>query len=289
MWAGFTAEPMQRRVLRAAAAFAFIVLTPPAQAQEARPDRVRYALTAPTDSAHYYIYARLQQRNVLERLSKFLSPYRLPREVTMQVKSCGEVDAYYENATITVCYEYLAYIQAHAPAWRNDDGIRRRDAVIGPTVDLFLHEMAHALFDLLKIPVFGREEDAADLFSAYILLQSGREDAHALITGVAFLGQKETHEAMASNLEFRHFAKEHGLPGQRFFNVLCVAYGFDPELFADAVTRWNLPPERAVNCKDEYAQLDRAYRMLIMPHVDLNLLAVARSQNWLRFWPSEAP
>jgi len=30
------------------------------------------------------------------------------------------------------------------------------------TFDLFLHELGHAVFDLLKIPVLGREEDAAD-------------------------------------------------------------------------------------------------------------------------------
>ena len=39
---------------------------------------------------------------------------------------------------------------------------------------------------LLKIPLFGREEDAADQFSAYIMLHFGKEDAHRLIEGAAY-------------------------------------------------------------------------------------------------------
>lgn len=255
--------------------------------ESVRPDRVRYVLSAPADPAHRYIHERLERRNVLERVSKFLSPFRLPRDVVILVQSCdGDVNAYYENATIVICYEYLAYIDAHAPSGWHEEGVRRRDAIIGPTVDLFLHEMGHAVFDLLKIPVLGREEDAADLFAAYIQLQADPEDALALISGVAFLGRQETREAMAATVELKHFAKEHGLPGQRLFNVLCVAYGFDPKLFADVITRWNLPPERAENCSLEYAQIDHAFKTLIVPHLDTALFEEVRSKKWLRFWPS---
>jgi hypothetical protein len=277
------------------AAFLLVLSTLLAEAQQpaqqpdaVRTDRVRYVLSAPADPAHRYIHNRLERRNVLERISKFLSPFRLPRDVVILVQSCdGDVNAYYENATIVICYEYLAYIDAHAPSGWYEDGVRRRDAIIGPTVDLFLHEMGHAVFDLLKIPVLGREEDAADLFAAYIQLQADREDALALISGITFLGRKETREAMATNLELKHFAKEHGLPGQRYFNVLCVAYGSDPKLFADAVDRWNLPPERAEGCALEYAQIDHAFKTLIAPHLDMALLEEVRAKKWLRFWPSQ--
>jgi hypothetical protein len=33
----------------------------------------------------------------------------------------------------------------------------------------------------LKVPIFGREEDDADQFSAYILLQAGKEEARRLM------------------------------------------------------------------------------------------------------------
>ena len=65
-------------------------------------------------------------------------------------------------------------------------GITRQDAILGPVVDVFLHECGHAMFDLLKVPVFGREEDAADAFSAYIVLQFPKEDARRLLLGSAY-------------------------------------------------------------------------------------------------------
>jgi hypothetical protein len=50
----------------------------------------------------------------------------------------------------------------------------------------FLAREQHAVFDLLKIPLFGREEDAADQYSAYIMLHFGKEDTHRLIEGSAY-------------------------------------------------------------------------------------------------------
>ncbi len=55
---------------------------------------------------------------------------------------------------------------------------------------MFLHESGHAVFDLLKLPVLGREADAADLFSAYVMLQLGKEGARTLILGSAYLERR---------------------------------------------------------------------------------------------------
>ena len=88
---------------------------------------------------------------------------------------------------------------------------------------------------------------------------------------------------MAKSLELQEFAKEHGLPAQRYFNVLCLAYGFDRELFKDAVTHWHLPPERAESCEDEYETFDQAYQTLIGPHVDAELFKSVLARKWLQF------
>ena len=146
------------------------------------------------------------------------------------------------------------------------------DALIGPTVDVFLHEVGHAVFDMLEVPVFGREEDAADLFSAYIILHFAPTDAKRLIQGVAFLGAKDAEEAQAKAPELKDFADSHGLPAQRYFTVLCMAYGFDPKVYADAITFGKLPEDRAETCADEYAVLERAFSKLIRPYVDPTLL-----------------
>ena len=42
------------------------------------------------------------------------------------------------------------------------------------------------MFDLLDVPIFGRAEDAADAFSAYMMLELGKNDAERLIVGAAY-------------------------------------------------------------------------------------------------------
>ena len=68
---------------------------------------------------------------------------------------------------------------------------RRRPALVGgrhsrATLDVFLHEVGHAVFDYLDVPNTGREEDVADQFAAYLLLQFAKSDARRLILGVAY-------------------------------------------------------------------------------------------------------
>jgi len=55
------------------------------------------------------------------------------------------------------------------------------------------------------------------------------------------------------------FCDEHGRPpAQRFYNLLCLAYGADPVLFADAVEIKRLPSERARLCRRQYGELNYA-------------------------------
>ena len=274
---------MKRSVLCALTCIVFAAGATSAR-EELKPNRIRIEYLAPKNPAHQHIYDRLMQARVLERIAEFVSPFRLPRDLRMKVQGCdGTVNSYYEDSTIEVCYEYIEYIHQITPREPVTGGLRPQDYVIGPTVDVVLHEFAHALFDLLEIPVLGREEDAADLLSAYVQLQVGRNAARVLILGTAFLGRKEAEETMKQSLELKDFANEHGLPAQRYFNLLCMAYGFDRELFADALVEWHLPPERAEGCEDEYAQFHRAYQKLIEPYVDPQLLQSVRDAKWLQF------
>jgi len=114
---------------------------------------------------------------------------------------------------------------------------------------------------MLQVPVLGREEDAADQVSAYIMLHLGKAEARRLIGGTAYAYRTE---AVASTvLTFKQFANDHGTPAQRFFNLLCIAYGADAQLFGDVVENALLPKDRAEGCDDEYQQVAFAYQKLI--------------------------
>ena len=144
-------------------------------------------------------------------------------------------------------------------------GVTRVDALVGPTLDVFMHEVGHAVFDYLGVPILGREEDAADLLAAYILLQFAKDDARRLFAGIAYTYRIE----MAKPSPYQNpFADAHGLPAQRFYNVMCMAYGADPKVFAVLVDDGHLPKDRAEWCELEYQQIDRAMTKLIRPYID---------------------
>jgi hypothetical protein len=153
------------------------------------------------------------------------------------------------------------------------------DAVVGPVFDTSLHEFGHALFDMLNLPVFGRQEDAADQVASYIVLQFGKAEARRLIMGTAHAYKAEAESAGAPSL--KEFAGEHGTPAQRAYNVLCVAYGADPKLFGDFVTKGYLPKKRAEVCEEEYEQISHAFETLIGPHIDQARAKGILDKSWI--------
>jgi Putative metallopeptidase len=248
-----------------------------------RTDQVRGEYQEPTDPKHQPIRAAMQERRILEVLGALLNPFRLPRQLTLEVRGCnGREGAYYANDKAVLCYEYVELIQRHAPKVATPAGVTRADAIVGAILDTILHEVGHAVIEMLDIPVLGREEDAADFFSVYLLLQFPAADAQRLIEGVAFMMGSEAREDLEEKLRLQMFAGAHALNAQRHFNVLCLAYGSNPGLFNN-VAPSGLPAWRAKNCGDEYAMLRRAFGRLILPHVDDAKLRDAMAQ-WRFDW-----
>jgi hypothetical protein len=248
-----------------------------AQAQPAREDRVAIHYGDPTNPEHNFLRDLLKDQRALERMRDRLSAVRWPRTLKLELKSCGgDPNASYDNAEIVVCYEFLAQFWKAANSRKRPAGISRADALLGPFLDTFFHEAGHAMFDLLKIPVFGSEETAADQMSAYMLLQSPPAEKRGLIVGAAYSYAAEIKVRNARDLyrprwHVRRqvaYANEHSTPAQRLYNLLCLAYGADKALFADIVQNKYLPKERAEMCADEYQQVDYAYRTLIASHVE---------------------
>jgi hypothetical protein len=229
---------------------------------------VAIAYLAPKDPAQREIYEKLKQRRVLEDLREVLSPFDLPHTLTLRLKGCDGVEnAWYddEDHSVTVCYEYVARVARDAPRETTPAGVTPQDAIVGPTAEVFLHEFAHALFDLLKIPVLGREEDAADMVAAYTLLQFGPQFARSAIGGIAYMYARQAND---KPMNTETAAEVHPFTQQRFYSLLCLAYGADPKTFGDVVEKGYLPKDRAENCVYEYRQVDYAVRTLLWPHMD---------------------
>ncbi|AIB12633.1 hypothetical protein ABAZ39_11645 [Azospirillum argentinense] len=236
----------------------------------ARPGDVRIAYAVPKNPSHEAIYRTLQDKRVLERIRDRVEGIDLPRVLTIRTEGCdGEINASYEtsDATLSICYEYLAYIQElgqNIPPAGVSEGLTPANYIVGPFLEVVLHELAHAIFDLKKVPILGREEDAADQIAAYTLLQLGKDEARRVIASVAVMYASEAKEAPT---ELKDFANEHSLPAQRFYNLMCISYGSDRKSFGDFVEKGYLPAERAELCEEEYRQVKFAYEKLVAPHL----------------------
>jgi len=246
-------------------------------------NRIRIEYFNPTNSVYKPVYEMLKERRTLEKLQEIFSPFRLPNDLTLRTGDCeGVANAWYDHdsAAISICYEYVVEIMRMTPKEVTPDGIAPTDAALGQFFYVVAHEMGHAAFDLFQVPSFGNAEDAADQFSTYVMLQFGKEQARRLIEGAAYSYHRYVQNAQVT-APLVAFSDVHGAPAQRFYNLLCLAYGADAVLFADAVERGYLPKGRASNCRREYDQVAFAFRELITPHVDHELARRVMDKTWL--------
>ena len=123
-----------------------------------------------------------------------------------------------------------------------------------------MHEVGHALVDVLDLPITGREEDVADQLAVYVLVRGGEKGAQAAVAGVSAL-QPSSNEFDATAL-----ADEHSLGPVRLYNVMCWIYGSDPVKYSQLVEGGSLPEERAVRCPGEWDRMAKAWQRLLAPY-----------------------
>jgi hypothetical protein len=152
--------------------------------------------------------------------------------------------------------------------------------VYGAFVGVLLHESGHAVFDMLHVPVFGREEDAADQMAAFIALNFNKEVARTITRGFAYLWRGFARSG--GDKEWSDFADEHGTDQQRYYNMLCMGYGADPALFEDFIDQGWLPKTRAENCAAEYQLVRRAFAKTVLPFIDQAKMKTVRETDWFK-------
>ncbi|MEW5774546.1 MAG: DUF4344 domain-containing metallopeptidase [Thermodesulfobacteriota bacterium] len=236
---------------------ALALACPPARAGEVR---VSYG---PGLSSTPELEACRQDRAFETLAENIAAVFVLPRDLTLRVSDCGEPNACYEaeNASILVCGEILPEFAALAARMEPDP-----DAALDLFYDNLLftvyHELGHALVDILDLPITGREEDVADQAAAWLMLETLEEGAGLAAT----LNAASFFYAPPADGESQAFWDTHGLDIQRLHNILCWAYGFDPDQTSAALGAdldALLPPERREFCPEEYARMHNSFLTLL--------------------------
>jgi len=219
--------------------------------------RERFAGTP--NSASLRADSEAKVRAMVARLNESID---LPVDIQISFEDCHDSEVYYDdqNHRVTICHEWLDQMQ-HLVSRRNNDKAGIRESVESLVIGVFLHESAHALIDILHVPVTGREEDAADQFSTLVLM--GQPDGARKVMQVAHtykvLSQDSLREPPA-------YWDEHSLDAQRYYDTLCMIYGRDPKQNAKLMTGDRLPDERAEICEKDYQRIETAWKTLLKPY-----------------------
>jgi hypothetical protein len=155
------------------------------------------------------------------------------------------------------------------PAWAEDLTEEEQEEVdafvMGNAAFFLLHEFGHALISELDLPVLGREEDAVDALATVLLVpeEDNPEDDQIIIDAM------DGWFMSADTLDEEELAlwDEHGLDGQRAYQMACLIYGSNPEAFTDLADAVDLPEERRETCRDEWARTEASWYQILAPHV----------------------
>jgi len=265
----------------------------------------------PKTAAYNDTRAKAMKRQVLEEYVKFLAPLKLPKTLWVYIDECdggAGASPYYSpgNRALVMCYQFLKAMEDRAQLITQAEAknpklfpmkVSRDGFIAGVFAGVILHETGHALFDILDVPIMGREEDAADEISTFVALQFQPKLADAVVAAYADVGEtfanpptkapdtKAADYPKDKTLQcfadpFCAFADVHGAWGQRFYNTLCLMYGGNPTHYAFLESGGWLPKDR--DCKAEYAQVRHAFAKTIYPFIDTDLMAKVQARAWFK-------
>ena len=125
------------------------------------------------------------------------------------------------------------------------------------------HELAHAMIDMMSLPVLGQEEDAADVLSTVMVnIRHSEQDARRIArnSSQAYAFEADKSEARG---EIPSLWDEHGPARQRYYNAICLFVGANPETRMDLAQELGLPDSRADYCDAEYDLAARSWQPIL--------------------------
>jgi hypothetical protein len=163
--------------------------------------------------------------------------------------------------------EVARSLQDH-PRLKNLTQKQREDVVefvVGNMLFVALHELAHTAVSDMRIPVLGREEDAADAFAILRLLKIGSAFSHRVL-GEATKGWFLSARRDRIDGEPLAFYDEHSLDQQRAYQIVCLMVGHNPNAMVDLANEMKLPDDRRDSCKKDFTRASWSWDEVLRRH-----------------------
>lgn len=149
------------------------------------------------------------------------------------------------------------------PNVARDSTAQERRFVEANILAVFYHELGHAVIDIEEVPIFGQEEDAADVFSIYLIDALFEESSAQHLAYETALGFQAEAEMANRGSDEVAWSDTHGPDEQRFFNTVCLFYGANPKAREEFARDLGLPDGRAAFCPAEYQQADASWGRIL--------------------------
>lgn len=151
------------------------------------------------------------------------------------------------------------------------DALRRDPVnafVLGNVEYIVLHELAHVIIDDLQVPVIGPLEGAADYIATTVLIRADQFDPDAADRARNYLlatanGLATSWDVGLTTGREAQFWDTHALTIQRFYQIICLVYGSNPQAFQDLPKQLGMPAKRTAGCEQEFSRANRTLTWLL--------------------------
>lgn len=200
----------------------------------------RYGLklefATPKDKTHKDIAIVFEKSGDFQAIVDGLNnTFIFPKNVT--IKFAAGDGPYYSpgNRTVYMSYDFIYYLSSlyfkQYPKASDDSMIQ---FTLRSTEFLMYHELAHALIDLYQLPIVSNEETAADNLAVILALEYTRDGLDTVLDSAVLFDLLD--KDAPKQYDESDYWDEHALDAQRFYNILCLAYGRYPTAVKKEIT-----------------------------------------------------
>jgi hypothetical protein len=245
-------------------------------------DFIKVSYLEPLDTSYNVWYETFREDKVMEKVAAALNAvFKITKPLKITCMECGEVNAFYnpEKKELQICYDLFEDMVNKMSKYHSDpDSLGTK---IGMAFSFILyHEIGHAFIDLFKIPITGKEEDAADYFAFYMLGSNGvPEGVSACIEGANFF--KDMHNEMKQDTIYQRINKEgnivdalpywdeHSFSLQRYYSINSLIFGSNPDANWDMVEKGLIGYRRPKNAIQEFEKIKKGWDNVLKNHLKL--------------------
>jgi hypothetical protein len=158
-----------------------------------------------------------------------------------------------------------AFAQDQAETPTDEDVADAMDFAVNNSIMILYHEIGHLFVGELRLPVLGKNEDAADSLSAVFLLEEADEWSDAVLRDAAQGWYLSPYNGKGELGDWA-FMGQHSLDKQRSFFFVCMMVGNNPEYYGELATEYEMDAAKQEHCGYEYRQAAESWAQVLEPY-----------------------